>query len=204
MIPAVQRTQSWHVPPSRRIGPGRKKEPPGDRTFPVMERFVQVARLPFGGDASMRCNLIALLAGISVMALAGGALAQETSESDAAAAEQTRQIIFSSNDLASAKVEHAMAPNELGGATTETATTTDIDMDGYIKKAAEDPMKDAGERTIAAGDLALKSKGYEGGMAAQGINTGQITEATTFDGVMPQVASTMVRGVMNDAMAAFK
>jgi hypothetical protein len=159
----------------------------------------------------MRCNLIALLAGISVMALAGGALAQEQDPQQEAIANQAAAFAQTAGNtggnvgqIAADRVQNALAPNELGGATTETANTTDVDMDGYLKTAAEDPMKDVGEKTIAAGDYALKSKGYEGGMAAQGISTGQITEATTFDGVMPQVASTMVRSVMNDTMAALK
>jgi len=159
----------------------------------------------------MRYNLIALLAGISAVAFAGGALAQEQDPQQAAIANQAAAFAETAGNtggnvgqIAGDRVQNALAPNELGGATTETATTTDIDMDGYLKKVAEDPMKDAGEKTIAAGDYALKSRGYEGGMTAQGINTGQITEATTFDGVMPQVASTMVRSVMSDTMAALK
>jgi hypothetical protein len=43
-----------------------------------------------------------------------------------------------------------------------------------------------GEPLVMAGDLALKSKGHQGGLAGQGVDPNQITGPLSFDGVMPQ------------------
>jgi len=150
----------------------------------------------------MRRTLIALFAGISALAAGGVAFAQEASESDPATAEQTRQMMESSGNLASAKVDRAMQPRELGDTTSE--TSPGVDIDGELKKGVQDPIGDAGDQTIAAADFALKSKGYEGGLAGQGIDTSQIKGATTFDGILPQVASSMVKDVLASTTAALK
>ena len=75
--------------------------------------------------------------------------------------------------------------SELGGAVSGVPLLQGADPASWgLQQGLGDPI-------LSAADMALKTKGIDGGLAGQGIDTNQITGPLNFQGVMPQQAASL-------------
>src|ERR1700712_4382108 len=95
MIPADQPIQSWHDHTRWRTARTTKKRCVGRPNFSCSGRVCAGRRCTVRRTFSMRHNIIALLVGISALAVGSAALAQEAPDTSPGA-EQTLQLISDS------------------------------------------------------------------------------------------------------------
>jgi hypothetical protein len=90
----------------------------------------------------------------------------------------------------------ALPSDVLGGSTSGVGLVSAAD------PAKWDLKEGLGEPLVMSADLALKAKGYQGGLAGQGIDPALITDPLAFQGVMPSQGGMMPSQVTSELPAA--
>jgi hypothetical protein len=90
----------------------------------------------------------------------------------------------------------ALPADVLGGSTSGVGVVSAADPAKWdLKHGLGDPL-------VMSADFALKSKGYQGGLAGQGIDPAQITDPLAFQGVMPSQGGMMPAQMGSELPAA--
>lgn len=131
--------------------------------------------------------------GLSALAIAAAGIPAAAAPSDALSGQTLTNSVGgvpsdagSAQDLGNTDFTGSLLPaSELGGATSGVPLTEGADPAQWnLKQGLGGPL-------VMAADIALKSKGYQGGLAGQGVDPNQITGPLSFEGVMPSTSNLM-------------